>query len=187
MMLPQKQKVGWISRYVEQESNVKKIILISLVIFFAICSKSWAGDADGKGLICIQVGIYFVNLDEYNYYNKDKYFKKYFYFSEGKTIIYQISASNSFPKVKIEKLDFSIKYKESAEFIRWSFQPKNSDYPIVWEVNRKNLEMREKKNPIHGVLECSVADTWDEFSSLLNKEVELQQIELDEEIKNNKL
>tara|TARA_Y100001936_G_C15990035_1_gene621803 strand:- start:757 stop:1209 length:453 start_codon:yes stop_codon:yes gene_type:complete len=31
---------------------MKKLILISLVIFFAICSRSWAGEINGKGIIC---------------------------------------------------------------------------------------------------------------------------------------
>ena len=31
---------------------MKKLILISLVIFFTICSRSWSNDLVGKGLIC---------------------------------------------------------------------------------------------------------------------------------------
>ena len=80
-----------------------------------------------------------------------------------------------------------MKYKESSEFISWSFLPKNLDYPIVWEINRKDLTMHEKDKKIHGYFECSVANTWDEFLNLLNKEVERKQIELDQEIKKNKL
>jgi hypothetical protein len=43
-----------------------KIILISLVIFFAICSRSWAGEIDGKGLECSKAGVYWVYADEYD-------------------------------------------------------------------------------------------------------------------------
>jgi hypothetical protein len=36
---------------------MNKLILISLVIFFTICSKSWAGEADGKGIDCKMVDL----------------------------------------------------------------------------------------------------------------------------------
>lgn len=34
------------------KNKMNKLILISLVIFFVICSRSWSSDLVGKGLIC---------------------------------------------------------------------------------------------------------------------------------------
>lgn len=44
---------------------MNKLILISLVIFFAICSKSWAGEVDRKALFC-ENDIYYFNWSYVN-------------------------------------------------------------------------------------------------------------------------
>mgnify|MGYP003651896472 FL=1 len=66
---------------------MNKIILISLVIFFAICSKSWAEDIDGKGLICK-----FAGPDNTHKATIDVYGKiRYFIFEDGEAIQYTLN------------------------------------------------------------------------------------------------
>jgi len=76
---------------------MKKIILISLVIFFAISSRSWAGELDGKGLICEK------NYEKVeNNYSKTKIY--YFENSETYSVIFM---DNSIDPIKKRRTDKS--------------------------------------------------------------------------------
>ena len=66
---------------------MNKLILISLVIFFAISSKSWAGEIDGKGLICK-----FAGPDNTSKATLDVYGRiRYYLFEDGEAIQYHLN------------------------------------------------------------------------------------------------
>ena len=59
---------------------MKKLILIIIVIFFTICSKSWAGELDGKGLECNCYGNTILTIDR----KKNKLLPKFLFPPEKK-------------------------------------------------------------------------------------------------------
>ena len=71
---------------------MKKLILISLVIFFAICSKSWAGDIDGKGLICKFAGPENTHKATIDVYGKIRYY----IFENGEAIEYYLNTFKTY-------------------------------------------------------------------------------------------
>jgi hypothetical protein len=73
-----------------------KIILISLVIFFTICSKSWAGELDGKGLICKFAGPNNTTKATLDGYGETRYYA----FHLSQAIRYSLNIFKTLIKVK---------------------------------------------------------------------------------------
>ena len=97
---------------------MNKIIFISIIIFFAISSKSWAGEIDGKGLICE------INQPE-KYQNKPARF--IVGFNNGHAFIPTLNKNSSQPKVNLVSEEYFLS-KDSISF-------------FSHKVNRKNLIM----------------------------------------------
>ena len=92
---------------------MNKLILISIVISFAICSKSWAGELDGKYLICDKELWKHKNratlfdrqsrYEKYSFLSDDAY---YFGFKNNKTVHYFLKKSNEEYEVAFTHLEF---------------------------------------------------------------------------------
>ena len=105
---------------------MKKLILISLVIFFAICSRSWAGEIDGKGVICGE---------------------DVFYFDDGK--VYKISMSLN--NYKITKREISDEYRATIDAITFWWYTKfklNRQNLNLYKIEHK--EVHYDTDPVTG-------------------------------------
>ena len=101
---------------------MKKLILISLVIFFAICSKSWSNEIDGKGLQCIISELDGKKVDP-------KYYKQeIWYFSENKVAEVELNEQNL--KLQLNKYNFTPRITTSI--IEWSKKDKWPDDDYIY-------------------------------------------------------
>tara|TARA_B110000008_G_scaffold268564_1_gene296831 strand:+ start:443 stop:880 length:438 start_codon:yes stop_codon:yes gene_type:complete len=98
---------------------MNKLILISLVIFFTICSKSWAEGLIGKGLICEGIG--------------QPWHPQVWFFDDG--YIFHIDFDDS--RKEGTFVNQKTNYITNAKFIIWSTVVADSKYKL----NRKTLKL----------------------------------------------
>jgi hypothetical protein len=157
---------------------MNKIILISLVIFFAICSKSWAGEIDGKGIICGEVNTY----------------KQGLYFEEGSVALHYFHLE----KDKIEANTEVVYYEYSTTDIFWeilyqdykSMPIENTSLRGSYMLDRKTLILYFKKLNSEKVIKTQCGEILQGVNAFMNKIYQLKsdyQKRLDTVLKDNKI
>ena len=104
---------------------MKKLILISLVIFFAICSKSWAEELDGTNLECI-----------------GEKFPMYIQFKDNKTVISPFLNPSwfYFPNISSPINTDIWGYWTDNNYVYITSGLMRSNIEIIGRINRKTLE-----------------------------------------------
>ena len=100
---------------------MKKLILIGIFIFFTICSKSWAGELDGKGLIC-------ECIKKCSEDNVDNF--KLFLFIDDKVIQHRIWRNDA-GEILDERFVSGPLYKLSPKIIEWDNNTLNRETLIL--------------------------------------------------------
>ena len=146
---------------------MNKLILISLIIFFTICSKPWSNDLVGKGVICEGI---------------DGPWHPQVWFFDDDGEIHHIDFDNS----RIEGMFVSEKtsYGNNAEFIIWTSIYANSNFVL----SRKTLELKlqqwdhNQSKTVYFYYQCRVTN-WEGIEEFFKPQMDKHK----ENLKKNKI
>ena len=139
---------------------MKKLILISIIIFFAICSKSWAEDLNGKALHCTgSKNLPYVEPPTYIDY---EYIVSYIFLNNRKVKYLGVSER---PPFHIRDWDDHYTYTTDNKNIYFFYK----DYK-VFKINRKTLILSYIKEKWEYVCKLSTEiDIRNDLNRILNK------------------